>query len=156
MADVTLQQDLDELEEILAKHTGEEAVVYSEDGGIQFYNEDPAPKFSGFSNAPIFETTLLLSENDDAKVRRIERLGDWVISVDIDGFRVNGGCCYVAGSMVRCAPGSAQEKEFVQTALENILLEAAEPLMVSLQRARAGGLTLNDSLRQKLMTTLFG
>lgn len=79
---VWTEDALEDLQERLAEHLGENVVVYFENGALHLYNDKPED-YEGPPGEPLFSTNLLMSEHDDSRHRLVQRFEEFVIMVQI-------------------------------------------------------------------------
>ena len=134
---VWTEDALEDLQERLAEHLGENVVVYFENGALHLYNDKPED-YEGLPGEPLFSTNLLMSEHDDSRHRLVQRFEEFVVSLDVDEFRRDTS--YVSGCLLECEPGSPEEAAFLQEAILAMLQEASEPLRGSWMKSRPAAL----------------
>lgn len=154
---------IEKFEALLSPSLGEDTVVDEAEelgpNGIAFYNEEPNPEFNGFSGEVMLEVNLLLDEEDDDKVRRIERVGDAVIFTKFTSqqFRrsaANKGTYHAEGMALVCGKASEEEHRFLELVMSEIMDEATEPLRAVIDFAREVSIKLPDANTNALSSLL--
>lgn len=109
-------------------------------GRVLFTCEQPDDAFKGVGGEGLFESDLMVDENDDYDRCVIERKGKVLVA---SRARVMGReTTYVEGSLVECEQGSKEESAFIANALEDFSERAVGPLASLIEGAKRGGLKM--------------